>query len=105
MAAENTRNGQFNLEEFSSNSLKYYDKIRLDLEAHSIGKYAALDFQGGQYWIGDTAAEALAKAKKESPDKLFFIVQIGSPAAFSIQSMAKGSQLSKKPRDLSWANR
>ena len=81
-------NTQFNPEEFGKRGQEYYQKIRVSLEKEVWGEYAALDFEAEKYWVGETATEALTKAKKDSPDKLFYLVQVGFPTAFRIQSFA-----------------
>ena len=63
----------FNIEEFGKKSEDYYNEIRTKIEPSNKGKYVALDFEHERYWLGDTASEALANAKKESPDKLFYL--------------------------------
>jgi len=85
----------FNLDEFSKQSEAYYAKIKLELEEKYKGKYAALDFQNEKFWIGETASEALSKAKAEFPDRLFYLIQVGSSSAFSIQSLHPSSLVRK----------
>ena len=77
----------FNLDEFSKQSEAYYTEIKVELEEKHRGKYAAIDFENKKFWIAETASDALSKAKAEYPDKLFYLIQIGSPSAFSIQSL------------------
>ncbi len=86
----------FNIDEFSKQSETYYNEIKSDLEAKHAGKYVAINFEVKQFWIGDTASEALTEAKKAFPEKLFYLVQVGAPATFSIQSMVKGKGLLRK---------
>jgi hypothetical protein len=83
----NNRENRFNLEEFSKKSGEFYNQIKAELESKFKGKYVALDFESKQYWIGETATEALTRAKSDFPNKLFYLLQIGTPAPFSIQSI------------------
>jgi len=85
MNNESSQENSFNLEEFSRKSEEFYNSIKAELEPRFKGKYVAIDFVSKKYWIGETATEALIKAKDEFADKLFYLSQIGSSAPFSIQ--------------------
>lgn len=87
---------QINVEDFSKKSLEFYDKIKAQLETESLNKYVALDYETSKYWIGETASDALAKAKVEFPKKIFYLIQIGSPTTFSIQSIRASDLFGKK---------
>ncbi|MCG2713431.1 MAG: hypothetical protein L6308_01105 [Candidatus Omnitrophica bacterium] len=101
MNNESNQENRFNLEDFSRKSDAFYNRIKGELESKFKGKYVALDFESERYWIGDTTTEALTKAKKEFPSKLFYFLQIGSPATFNIQSIISRSCL--KPKyDFAW---
>ena len=82
-----------NMCEFARKSEAYYNKIKEELESKYRGDYAALSFETEQYWIGKSASEALVSAKQAFPKKLFYLVQVGSPSAFSIQSMLPGDDV------------
>lgn len=77
---------QFNLEEFSKKSEEFYRKINAELEQKAKGKFIALDFEIEKYWLGETASDALKAAKDAHPGKLFYLIQIGYPSTFTIQS-------------------
>jgi len=95
-----------NLEEFGKKSIDFYNQIKTKLETEAMSKYAALDYETQSYWLGETASEALSKAKEKYPEKIFYLVQVGSPAAFGIQSVRVSNLLGKKPAyDLSWLHR
>ncbi|MBC8473768.1 MAG: hypothetical protein H8D54_03055 [Candidatus Omnitrophica bacterium] len=101
MANENNQEKRFNLEEFSKKSEAVYSSIKAELELTSKGKYVALDPESRRHWIGNTPTEALTKAKEDFPGKLFYLLQIGSPTTFSIQSIISRSCL--KPKyDFAW---
>jgi len=85
LMSEDSLNKNFNLKEFSQKSEEYYNSLKPQLEATHKGKYVALDFELKRYWIGGTATEALAKAKQELPDRLFYLIQVGASAPFAIQ--------------------
>jgi hypothetical protein len=45
------------------------------------GKFAAVEIQSGDYFIGDTEWEAYQSAIKKFPDQKFVFVRIGAEAA------------------------
>jgi hypothetical protein len=94
-----------NLEEFSKNAEAFYKEIKTDLEAKYKGKYAAIDFRSKKYWIGDTASDALSQAKSEYPSKIFYLVQIGSIATFTVQTKLREKLGSFKYYDYQWTHR
>lgn len=103
MNNENNQEKNFSLEDFSRKSEAYYKEIKNDLETKHKGKYVALDFESKQYWIGDTATDALTRAKEKFPNKLFYLLQVGSPAPFSIQSVTIRPHLRRK-NDFAWSH-
>jgi hypothetical protein len=87
MTIFNSPKQQLSLSEFSKLSEEYYNTIKPQLESENKGKYVAVDYVSKEYWIGETASEALEKAKKKYQDRLFYLIQVGYPATFRIQSM------------------
>ena len=55
------------------------------------GKYVALDYGNKEFFIGETASNALSSAKVKNPDRLYYVKLIGAKSAFTIQSLFKGS--------------
>ena len=94
-----------NLEEFSKKSLEYYKQVRQKLENEAMSKFVALDYETSQYWLGETASEALIGAKKRFPNKLFYLLQVGSPSTFSVQSFLP-TDIDKRGKDygFTWAH-
>lgn len=96
---------QVNVEDFSKKSQEFYNSIKARLEAESLNKYVALDYETSKYWLGETASDALTKAKAEFPQKIFYLIQVGSPTTFSIQSVRTADLFGKKNSyDFSWAH-
>ena len=90
MADNRNQENSFNIKDFSQKSEDFYSQIKSELEVKHKGKYVALDFESKRYWLGETATDALTTAKKafpDNPNKLFYLLQIGSPATFGIQSI------------------
>lgn len=96
---QNTNPASSDLGEFSKKAEAFYNEIKTELEAEHKGKYVAIDFESKKFWPGDTASEALLKAKAEFPSRLFYLVQVGSPVTFTVQSIMKRSGLLRKSYD------
>lgn len=96
MTDQTPQQPQVNLEEFSKKSFEFYNQIRSKLEGEAMNKYVALDHETSQYWLGETASEALSKAKEQFPDKVFYLLQVGSPSTFNIQSVTSALFPGKK---------
>jgi hypothetical protein len=50
------------------------------MEANYMGKIVAIDPETEDYFIGDSGIEATDKGRKKYPDKIFFLVRVGSRA-------------------------
>ena len=83
---DNKLNEQYNLEEFREKSFEYYKKIKGKLESKYLGKFAAISYEVKDFEIGDTITEALTRAREKYPEKLFYVIQVGTNATFSIQA-------------------
>lgn len=101
---EATNSSSFNLDEFSKKAEVFYTEIKAELEAQHKGKYAAIDAEDKRYWLADTASEALQKAKKEFPSKLFYLVQVGSTSTFTVQSLLMKRGFLSKSYGPQWAH-
>lgn len=64
----------------------YEDKLRQKLEVEYPGKFAAIDASSGNYFIGETFHQAIQKAQRMYPNKVFYTVKIGFPAVYSFAS-------------------
>ena len=61
---------------------RFYDKLYCDeYEPLYAGKYLSIDVETGKAGLGNTLSEAVAEAKKLSPDGFFFTLRIGYPTA------------------------
>jgi len=40
----------------------------------------AIEVESGKYFLGETQVEALEKAKKQFPKKIFYFMRVGFPA-------------------------
>lgn len=71
-------------EEISSKGMAIYQKISKRMEKKNFGKYLAIEVGSGKYFIGNTLIEAMEKAKKKFPHKLFYFTRVGFPGVFTM---------------------
>lgn len=67
-------------EELTEKGEEIYSRIGKELEEKYLGKFAAIDVESGEYFIGDRVVEAVRKARKKHPRKVFYIKRIGFKA-------------------------
>ena len=60
-----------------------YRKISGQLEKKNLGSFIAIEVESGKYFLGQTQVEALEKAKKRFPNKIFYLIKVGFPAAMN----------------------
>ncbi len=72
------------MERLASDGQKVYEKIKDQYEPRYNGKYLAIEPKSGDIFMANDAAQALVKAEKKYPDKLFFVLKIGFTAAETI---------------------
>ncbi len=72
-----------NIEKIASDGQKVYEKIKNRYESEYNGKFLAIEPESGSVFMAIDAANALVKAKKKYPERLFFLLKIGFDAAFS----------------------
>ena len=63
----------------------YLNELKENLEQSHLGEYVVIEVKTKKYFINPDLVTAIQKAKKEFPDSLFFIVQIGKLQVPSIQ--------------------
>ncbi len=63
----------------------YHARLKKLLEAEYRGWYVVIEVDSGEYFLGQTTLEALEKAEATYPDKKFYIVKVGFPAAISFK--------------------
>ncbi len=65
---------------------KIYDrKYRVKYERDSHGRFAAIDVDSERAYVADYPEQALAVARAAAPHGTFYLVHIGSRAAFKIR--------------------
>ncbi len=67
------------LDYISNTGIEYYlQELKDKLEKTAKGKYLVLEVESKKYFIDDDLLNAIECAEQKFPDKLFFIVQIGT---------------------------
>ncbi len=56
---------------------KIYEQIKSQYEPQQNGKFLAIEPESGKAYFGDEAIDARDAAKKDFPDKVFYLVKIG----------------------------
>lgn len=56
----------------------YLSELKDQLEQKKLGEYAVIDVDSKEYFVNKDLVVALDEARKTYPNKLFFIVQIGT---------------------------
>lgn len=69
----------------------YQEQFKDVLEKDHKGKFVAIDVEGAKYFLGKSPEEALEKAKKEFPDKIFHLIRIGYSGVYKV-SWSVGSK-------------
>ena len=58
----------------------YQQHLKSQLEPVYHGQIVAIEVESGDYFIGQSVAEAARKARKKHPEKVFYFVRVGFPA-------------------------
>ncbi len=66
-----------NLQEIVDRGEKIYEEIKSQYEPQYNGKFLAIEVESKKIYFGDESIEAMEAAKKEFPDKVFYLVKIG----------------------------
>ena len=64
----------------------YRTKLKDVLEPKHTGMFAAIEPDSGDYFLGKRMIEAVDNAKARHPEKLVYLVRIGSPTAVKLRS-------------------
>lgn len=62
----------------------YRTKFKEEYERDHHGKFVAINVRSSSATIGETAEEALVKAKEADPKALFYLIRIGYSGAFQM---------------------
>ena len=62
----------------------YDEQLKSVLEPAQNGRFVAIEPDSGRYFLGDKGIDALLAGRSAIPDKLFYLVRIGYPAAYTV---------------------
>ncbi len=66
----------------------YREKYKEKYELEHADEFVAIDVTTGEAYLGQEPAEAFEKAREESPNGLFHLIQIGHAGAFRVSYTA-----------------
>ncbi len=69
------------LKKIAEKGARIYEKIKIRYDPKYKGKFLAIEVDSEKGYLGDTSAEAVELAKKEHPNKIFYVVKIGFEVA------------------------
>jgi hypothetical protein len=61
-----------------------YRQLASILEPSHVGEFVAVEPDSGQYFLGDTASEALVAAHAAMPNNLFYLTCVGRATAHTV---------------------
>jgi hypothetical protein len=59
-----------------------YSKLEPQLEKKHEGDFVAIDITSQDYFVGKSPINAINKAQRKHPKKIFFLAQVGKMASF-----------------------
>ena len=80
-----------NIQKIAEEGAKIYEAIRTQYEPAQNGKFLAIDIDSKDTYICSTSSEAVELARKAHPNKVFYVVKIGSSAAETLASLGLNS--------------
>ena len=69
------------IQEVAEKGEKIYEEIKQEYESEDGDKYLAIDVESRDVYLGDSTTEAVEKARSVHPDKVFYVVKVGSSAS------------------------
>jgi len=64
----------------------YESDHRAKMEAENMGKFIAIEPDSRKFFVGETFIEVSMAAKEQIPDKMSFVIKVGSDAAVHMGS-------------------
>ena len=72
---------QANIQKIAEEGAKIYDQIKVQYDPQERGKFLAIDIDSKDAYLGTSSADALALARQQHPNKVFYVVKIGFDVA------------------------
>jgi hypothetical protein len=74
----------------------YREKYKDSYERDHRGQFAAIDVNTAKAYLADESGDAIERALEDSPNGIFHLIRVGSPAAFLVRHMShRGSARSQ----------
>jgi hypothetical protein len=70
----------------------YRDMYQKDYEQNQRGKFVAININTKAATLGDTAGDALLKAKKADPHGIFHLIRVGFTGAFQLSRRQRATE-------------
>jgi hypothetical protein len=77
-----------NIQQLAEEGGKIYQEKKGEFEPQDSGKFLAIEIETKSTYLGDTSSEAVEKARKVHPDKVFYVVKIGFSASEVLAELA-----------------
>jgi hypothetical protein len=77
-----------NIQQLAEEGKQIYEEVKHQYEPQQNGKFLAIDVDAKSVYLGDTSSDAVEKARKIHPDKVFFVVKIGFSATEVLAELA-----------------
>jgi hypothetical protein len=72
-------------DELAESGQRLYDeRLRALLEPEHAGEFVAIEPETERYFLGPTGLSALRAGRRELPDKLFYLLRVGSDGAYHV---------------------
>ena len=72
------------IQKIAEEGSKIYEQIKATYDPKEKGKFLAIDIESKNVYLAETSAESLNVAKREHPQKVFYVVKIGFDAAETV---------------------
>jgi hypothetical protein len=72
---------QADIQKIATEGAKIYEGLKAQYDLKEKGKFLAIDIDTKQTYLAETSADAVAEARKNNPNKVFYVVKIGFDAA------------------------
>ena len=81
-----------NIQQIAEKGGQIYERVKGNFEPGENGKFLAIDIDSGDTYLASTSSEAVERARKAHPDKVFYVVKIGFSAAETLARLSVRSR-------------
>lgn len=80
---------QADIQRIADEGFKVYEEVKSRYEPEHNGEFLAIDIETKDVYLGKTSSEAVENARAEHPQKVFYVVKIGSSASEVLAGLQK----------------